>query len=139
MTSIFIIYSSKDVKIAEMTALMHGETNQEIAYELSRQDVALILWSEDSSNSQWVKNEWITARAVEKPIFLVVFAALDRLPLPLRNLEAIVVNNNDIDSDIKQKLIKKINDSATNIEYDYKIFPPNRDIPYDPPDFRAKC
>jgi hypothetical protein len=36
-------------------------------------------------------------------------------------------------------LIKKINESATNIEYDYKILPPKREIPYDPnPDFTAR-
>jgi hypothetical protein len=58
-----------------------------------------------------------------KPIILVVISALDKLPAPLRNLDAIVVNNNDINSDIKQKLIKKIKDSAGNVEYDTKSFP----------------
>ena len=95
MTSIFISYSSKDVKIAESIqeylkhdgfdvwrdkSKIRSDWSKEIAYALSRQDVALILWSEDSSNSQWVKNEWITARALGKPIILVVIAALDRLP-----------------------------------------------------------
>jgi TIR domain len=95
MTSTFISYSSNDAKTAEniQEYLSHNsfdvwrdksriETNwsKEIAYALSRQDIILILWSEDSSNSQWVKNEWITARALGKPIILVVINALEKLP-----------------------------------------------------------
>jgi hypothetical protein len=156
MTSIFISYSSKDVKIAESIqeyleyngfdvwrdkSEIRRDWSKEIAGALSRQDVILVLWSEDSSKSQWVKNEWITARALGKPINLVVITALEKLPIPLRNLHAIVVkNNNNINLDIMQQIIKKIKDTAaTNIEYDYKILPPNRDIPYDPnPDFTGR-
>jgi hypothetical protein len=154
MTSIFISYSSKDVKIAKSIqkylehdgfdvwrdkSRIETDWSKDIACALSRQDVALILWSEDSSNSQWVKNEWITARALGKRIILLVVAALERLPPPLRNLDAIVVNNNDIDLNIKQKLIKKINDTANNIEYDYENLPSNRNISYDPnPDFTGR-
>ena len=83
--------------------------SKEIAGALSRQDVILVLWSEDSSKSQWVKNEWITARALGKPIIVVVISALDKLQPPLRNLDAIVVNDdsNGINPDVKQKLIKE--------------------------------
>jgi hypothetical protein len=35
-------------------------------------DIILVLWSEDSSK---VKNEWITARALGKPINLVVITS----------------------------------------------------------------
>jgi hypothetical protein len=85
----------------------------EIAGAVSRQDVILVLWSEDSSKSQWIKNEWITARVLGKPIYLVVITALDKLPLPLRNLDAIIVkNNNNINPDIMQQIIKKIKDTA---------------------------
>jgi hypothetical protein len=98
MTSIFISYSSKDVRIAERIHKLLEENgfgvwrdksrietdwSKEIAYALSKQDVALVLWSEESSRSEWVKNEWITARALEKPIILVVITALDKLPPPL--------------------------------------------------------
>jgi hypothetical protein len=156
MTSIFISYSSKDVKIAESIqeylehdgfdvwrdkSKIRTDWSKEIAGALSRQDVILVLWSEDSSKSQWVKNEWITARALGKPIYLLVITALEKLPIPLRNLDAIVVKNiNNINLDFMQQIIKKIKDTAaTNIEYDYKILPPNRDIPYDPnPDFTGR-
>jgi WD40 repeat protein len=155
MTSIFISYSSKDVKIAESIQeyLEHDgfdvwrdkseirrDWSKEIAAALSRRDVILVIWSEDSSKSEWVKNEWITARALGKPTNLVVITALEKLPIPLRNLDAIVVKNNDnINPDIMQQIIKKIKDTTTKIEYDYKILPPNRDIPYDPnPDFTGR-
>ena len=110
------MYSSKDVEIAESIhklleddgydvwrdkSKIRRDWSKEIARALSRQDVILVLWSEDSSKSRWVKNEWITARALGKPIILVVISALEKLPLPLRNLDAIVITNNDIDSDIQ--------------------------------------
>jgi len=75
MTSIFISYSSKDVKITENIqeylvdhsfdiwrdkSEIRRDWSKEIAGALSRQDVILILWSEDSCKSQWVKNERIT-------------------------------------------------------------------------------
>jgi hypothetical protein len=128
MPRIFVSYSSKDVKTAEniQEYLAHNgfdvwrdksriekDWSKEIADALSRQDIILVLWSEDSSRSQWVKNEWITARALGKPIVVVAISALDKLPLPLRNLDAIVIkNNDDIISDIQQQLIKKIRDSV---------------------------
>ena len=156
MTSIFISYSSKEIKIAETVqeyledngfdiwrdkSKIRRDWSKEIAYALSRQDVALILWSEDSSESQWVKNEWITARALGKPINLVVIGtALEKLPIPLRNLNAIVVKNSIINPDIMQQIIKKIKDTAAlKIEYDYKILPSKRYIPYNPnPDFTGR-
>src|SRR5215469_21972 len=108
MTSIFISYSSKDVKIAESIqeylehdgfnvwrdkSKLRTDWSKEVAGALSRQDVILVLWSEDSFKSQWVKNEWITARALGKPIYLLVITALEKLPIPLKNLDAIVVKN----------------------------------------------
>jgi TIR domain-containing protein len=75
MASIFISYSSKDVSIAETIhklledndfdvwrdkSKIRSDWSKEIAGALSRQDVILILWSENSSNSQWVKNECIS-------------------------------------------------------------------------------
>jgi hypothetical protein len=44
---------------------------------------------------------------------LVVITA-EKVPLPLRNLDAVVVKNNDnIDLDIMQQIIKKIKDTGT--------------------------
>ena len=67
MTSIFISYSSKDVKIAEgiQEHLEHygfdvwrdkskirTDWSKEIAGALSRKDVILVLWSEDSMGQE---------------------------------------------------------------------------------------
>jgi hypothetical protein len=104
--SIFISYSSIDVKIAEAIENHLGENgfdeiwrdkskirsgwSKEIANALSKSDIILLIWSENSSRSQWVKNEWLTARALAKPIQLVIISALDKFPTPLANLDAIV-------------------------------------------------
>ena len=72
--SVFISYSSKDVEIVEAIEnhlLQNGfdgnvwrdkrkiETNwsREIANALSKSDIVLLIWSENSSKSEWVKNE----------------------------------------------------------------------------------
>ena len=112
--SVFISYSSKDVKIAEAIEnhlLENGfddndiwrdkrkietDWSREIANALSKSDIVLLIWSENSSKSEWVKNEWLTARALGKPIQLVIISALDKLPKPLANLDAIVVEVNEI-------------------------------------------
>ena len=110
--SVFIIYSSKDVKIAEAIEnhiLQNGfddnvwrdkrkietDWSREIANALSKSDIVLLIWSENSSKSDWVKNEWLTARALGKRIQLVIISALEKLPKPLSNLNAIVFEINE--------------------------------------------
>ena len=164
--SVFISYSSKDVKIAEAIEnhlLENGfddkvwrdkrkietDWSREIANALSKSDIVLLIWSENSSKSEWVKNEWLTARALGKPIQLVIISALDKLPKPLANLDAIVFeikenNNNDIiDSNSIQKIVDKLKEGSaeSNLyqEYNYNILPNKRHIPFDPnPDFTGR-
>ena len=122
--------------------------SREIANALSKSDIVLLIWSENSSKSEWVKNEWLTARALGKPIQLVIISALDKLPKPLANLDAIVFeineNNNDdiIDSNNIQKIINKLKEIAeSNLhqEYNYNILPNKRNIPFDPnPNFTGR-
>ena len=162
LPSVFISYSSKDVKIAEAIEKylvengfdndnvwrdkrkIETDWSREIANALSKSDIVLLLWSDNSSKSNWVKNEWLTARALGKPIQLVISSALDKLPKPLANLDAIVFqnteNNNDIiDSKNIQKVITKLKEvieSNLHQEYNYNILPNKRNIPFDPnPDF----
>jgi hypothetical protein len=72
--SVFISYSSKDLKIVEAIEnhlLKNGFTDvwrdkrkietdwsREIANALSKSDIVLLIWSEYSSKSEWIKNEW---------------------------------------------------------------------------------
>ena len=76
--SVFISYSSKDVKIVEAIenhlsqngfddvwrdkSKIRSDWSREIANALSKSDIVLLIWSENSSKSEWVKNEWFTAR-----------------------------------------------------------------------------
>jgi hypothetical protein len=160
--SVFISYSSKDLEIAEAIEnhlLQNGFDNlwrdksniradwsREIAKALSKSDIVLVIWSENSSKSEWVKNEWLTARALSKPIQLVIISALDKLPKPLANLDAIVFeinekNNDIIDSNSKQKIVDKLKEAESNLskKYNYNILPNKRYIPYDPnPDFTGR-
>jgi hypothetical protein len=159
--SVFISYSSKDVKIAEAIEhhlLKNGFDNvwrdkrkidrdwsREIANALSKSDIVLLIWSENSSKSEWVKNEWLTARVLSKPIQLVIISALDKLPKPLANLDAIVFgineNNDNIDSNKIQKILVKLKEIESNLhqEYNYNILPNKRNIPFDPnPNFTGR-
>ena len=121
--------------------------SREIANALSKSDIVLLIWSENSSKSEWVKNEWLTARALGKPIQLVIISDLDKLPKPLSNLDAIVFeinenNNSIIDSNNIQKIIDKLKEAAeSNLhqEYNYNILPNKRNIPFDPnPNFTGR-
>ena len=123
--SVFISYSSKDVKIAEKIenhllqngfndvwrdkSKIRSDWSKEIAYALSEKDVILLIWSENSSKSDCVKNEWLTARAIGKPIQLIIISALYKIPKPLANLESIVLeNDNIINSNIIQMIVNKL-------------------------------
>lgn len=87
--TLFIIsYSSKDVTIAEAIEnhlLQNGFDEvwrdkrkivthwfRKIGNALSKSDIVLLIWLDNSSKSEWVKNEWLTARALGKPIQLVM-------------------------------------------------------------------
>ena len=91
----------------------------------------------------------MTARALCKPINLVIISDLDKLPQPLNNLDAIVFeinnkNNNDdiIDLNSKQKIITKLKEAAeSNLHpnYDYNILSNKKNISFDPnPDFTGR-
>jgi hypothetical protein len=157
--SVFISYSSKDVKIAEAIekhllengfddvwrdkSKIRSDWSKEIANALSEKDVILLIWSENSSKSDWVKNEWLTARAIGKPIQLIIISALDKLPKPLTNLESIVLENDDIinSSNSTQKIINKLKETERNIyqDYNFNILPSKRHILYDPnPNFTGR-
>ena len=82
---VFISYSSKDVDKAEVihqkleaaglnvwrdkTRLVKVvDWSREIAESLAyRADVVCLLWSKNAETSKFVKHEWLTARALEKP------------------------------------------------------------------------
>jgi hypothetical protein len=152
--SVFISYSSKDVKMAEKIekyllakkfsvwrdkSHIRNNWSKEIADAVSKSDIVILLWSENSLQSDWVKNEWLTARALQKPIQIVVVSALDKLPKPLSNIDAIDLQNKDVNSNNLIKLDKKLKQSNLLGEYDYNILPTIKHMPYDPnPNFTGR-
>ena len=94
---------------------------------MSKKDIVLLIWSEHSSRSDWVKNEWLTASALGKPIKIVIISDLQNAPLPksVENTESIVFEKDNIDSNI-QKMSEglKRNTQSFHKQYDYNILPP---------------
>ena len=102
---IFISYSSKDRKIVEQVhetlinldnlyvwrdqTRLRTDWSREIAEALAESDVLCLMWSKNSKASEWVKHEWLTARALEKQIILILFPNAPKLPAPLNYLHGV--------------------------------------------------
>jgi len=134
---VFISYSSRDVHEAEtLESLLRGaefdvwrdkrnletDWSAEIARALAERAYAICLvWSKNAAESQWVRNEWLTARAIEKLIVPWVLAEAPPLPPPLVNLTP--------QSD-PAGLCRMLN--AAPPRYDYTIAGPNVHVPFRP-------
>ena len=107
---------------------------------MSKKDIILLIWSENSSKSYWVKNEWLTARALGKPIKIVSLSGLDSLPEPLKNIDVIDIQNIQEDSNNLLKISNKLNEiKSLYTEYNFNILPDKVNIPYSPnPDFTGR-
>jgi hypothetical protein len=164
MTSIFISYSSKDVRIAENIHkfLEHkgvdiwrdkrnieADWSDEISDALTRQDIILLVWTRNASESHYVKSEWMTARALGKaikPIFFSKDFPSLQLPKPLENVQAIadLERVDDVEKNI-QKLILPLESPSkegtlSSFKYDYNILPSKHQIPFLPnPDFVGRA
>ena len=151
MRSIFISYSSKDIKIAEKIedyllknnfsvwrdkSNIRANWSKEIAEAVAISNIILLIWSENSSQSDWVKNEWLTARALGKPIVPLLLSMSENLPRPLQNLEGIEFSDINIKSNFQRllnflvKLRESMNAVASKYEYEYEILPSKIKIPY---------
>ena len=102
---IFISYSSKDVIIAEQME-KYLQQQERAGFQtwrdkrriesdaLTKQDIIFLLWTKNASESDYVKSEWMTARALGKVIKPILFSkdfSSLKLPKPIENVEAIVV------------------------------------------------
>jgi WD40 repeat protein len=94
---LFISYSRKDIQAAakiEQKLQEHGfdtwrdlsdidpgvNWSRESANSLADSDIIVLLWSEHAATSRTVKNEWLTARALEKGIIPCFLEPLENLP-----------------------------------------------------------
>jgi WD40 repeat protein len=136
---IFISYSSRDVKAAEElenTLRAEGfevwrdgrnietDWSAEIATALTdRAEALCLVWSGPASKSKWVRNEWLTARAIEKLIIPWVLPGAPSLPLPLMNLQWAPQTD-------RAGLLRIF--QASPPRYDFRILPPQVYIPFNP-------
>ena len=145
MARLFISYSSKDRAQAEALegaleqhghkvwrdkARLETDWSQEIALGLADAEAICLLWSASSAESKWVKHEWLTARALEKRIF-ILFLDDAALPEPLST----------IDGDFTPSaLLDRIERTTTfHRRYDFTAASAPVFIPFRPnPDFRGR-
>jgi hypothetical protein len=150
---LFISYSQKDKEAAakieqnlkengfdtwrDLSDIDYGENwPREIANNLANSDIIVLLWSRHAATSSAVKNEWLTARALEKGIILCFLEQLRNLrddlkpPQALKNINGI--HFNDFDTGINN-LINTLRDPGSiDRTYDYTKLPPHVFIPFRP-------
>ncbi|MCP5106171.1 MAG: TIR domain-containing protein, partial [bacterium] len=142
---IFISYSSRDRKIVEK---IHGylatagldvwrdqdrletDWSREIAMALTDADALCLMWSENAANSKYVQHEWLTARALEKPVYICRLGKYKNYPQPLQNRQDVPFENIKKGS---KELIRQLNNAKDFSErYEYNILPKNSYIPFNP-------
>jgi len=148
---LFISYSQKDKEAAEkieqnlkehgfdtwrdITDIDYGKNwPREIANNLVRSDIIVLLWSRHAATSSAVKNEWLTARALEKGIIPCFLEPLRNLRDELKPPQALKhingIHFNDFETGINS-LIKILKDpDSIDRPYDYTKLPPHAFIPF---------
>ena len=109
---------------------IEADWSNEISDALIKQDLMLLLWTKNASESDYVKSEWLTARALGKVIKPILFSKdfpSLQLPKPLKNVQAIA----DLErvGDVKkgiQKLLYPLESlskerTLSSFKYDYNI------------------
>jgi len=93
---VFVSYSHNDIEVAarveqRLSAAGHDvyrdasrikhmtHWTRELAKELSERDVLVLLWSDAAAQSEWVRSEWMTARALEKGIIICMLDPAKKL------------------------------------------------------------
>ena len=128
---------------------IESDWSKQIADELTKQDIILLLWTKNASESRFVKSEWMTARALGKVIKPILFSkdfSSLKLPEPIENVQAItdLEKVSDREKNI-QKLLYELDllrkeKNLLTIKYDYNILPAKHSIPFLPnPDFVGRA
>jgi len=142
---LFISYASKDRAVVgkihnyleeagfevwrDQTRLV-TDWSREIAFALADCDVVCLMWSQHAAASKWVKHEWLTARALEKPIIVCLLPDAPELPKPLINLHGVIFE--ELQKGCKHLIERLKNIDLEPVRYDYTILPENSDIPFNP-------
>jgi WD40 repeat protein len=147
MTRVFISYSSKNRKQAkavqkslEAAGLevwrdqrkIENDWSAEIAQGLTQADLVCLLWSREAAESRWVKNEWLTARALEKLIVPCLFPDAPHLPAQIENMQG--VQFLDTPSGLRDLLQHFKRRTAFHWKYDFRAPPLRGYVPFAPDD-----
>ncbi|MGB7002653.1 MAG: TIR domain-containing protein [Halobacteriota archaeon] len=148
---LFISYSQKDKEAAEkieqklkenrfdtwrdLTDIDYGENwPREIANNLANSDIIVLLWSRHAATSSAVKNEWLTARALEKGIIPCFLEPLRNLPDDLMPPQALKhingIHFKDFETGINNLINTLRNPESIARTYDYTKLPPHAFIPF---------
>ncbi len=104
MPPLFISYARVDVAQAE--ALEHAlsssglatwrdkrdiemDWSRDIAQALAVSSACCVIWTEHAAQSHWVRHEWLTARALGKPLHIIAPRGVTALPRPLQSTELV--------------------------------------------------
>ena len=138
---VFVSYSSRDLAFAEQIeqALVSADVDvwrdksriekdwsREIAVALSASGHVCLVWSANAAASTWVSHEWMTARALNLPLHILICTDAPTLPVPLRNVESKPVAQG---TDAAAWLVGRVRNAA-RLEYDYSILPGSSQIPF---------
>jgi WD40 repeat protein len=146
MPRVFISYSSRNrsAAVAVERALesagldvwrderrLENDWSAEIAQALARADLLCLLWSQEAAGSRWVRNEWLTARALEKLIVPCLFPGAPELPPEIQNMQGVAFANTPAGW---RKLARHIG-GRTKLEWKYDFRTPVKGyVPFAPDD-----
>jgi WD40 repeat protein len=144
---VFISYSSKNRKQAKAVhkALEIGgfevwrderriesDWSAEIAVALAQADLICLLWTNYSARSRWVKNEWSTARALEKLIVPCLFPDAPKLPEQIENLQGLPFPNTV--AGLRKLTVRLKSQTLFHRKYDFRAPPLRGYVPFAPDD-----
>lgn len=145
MPAVFISYSSKNldaarrlhdglatanVRVWRDERRIERNWSREISSALAASDAVCLLWSPQATGSDWVRNEWMTARALGKPILVRLLPDAPALPPALENLHGIKYL--DSRTDMPAFLDRLTTLAAQPAVYDFSVPPPGLHVPFRP-------
>ncbi|MCI0665123.1 MAG: TIR domain-containing protein, partial [Acidobacteria bacterium] len=145
---VFISYSSQDVKVAEVIERSLEEAGFEVWRDQSRLqgvadwsqsiaetlthdvDAVSLVWSRAAADSKFVKNEWLTARALGIPIVPCRLSNAPDLPAPLYNLQYMAIDEGKQQAPGVSERFRSL--EPRSYSYEYTFLPRNAYIPFRP-------
>ena len=93
-------------------------------------DLLCLLWTKEAAESGFVRNEWLTARALEKPILPCLFLDAPKLPKPIENLQGVFLKGER--KAFRNLLDRVLSRISVPAEYDFRAPPVRGHVPFSP-------